>query len=575
MFVLCSLTHFSSLYGQFMIDDGRFINQHISLKDYAHLSDFFIKTRSHHFHPLYEIVNKTLFSFFCKSFPLHVINFFLFYGNVALLYSLLFFLTRRRDIALTSAMIFCVLPMNAEIMHHITLNVQLFACCFLELSFLTLWCSFDRNHKRIFYGASVFFFVLALLCFETALLFPLCLFASLIILRKMSVKDSFMCVWPYFFCAVVLFCLWLMKAGGNANLIQKMNYLQVDFFRYLATLSQLIFWYIANLIYSKNIVLIKNLMPVTRGVLLWNGAFLGAGICLGILVFKYWKKSVKTFFLLWFLIGFLIAVPATFQHAYMGLVIEPYWFYFYSIGICTLVAILLLELRPLIHKNIFFAICFVLLFFGMVSSHRQHAFARTEMGYAKYWLKESPGNVIPTMILGTLYSYAENVDIDVEFMGEMESLVKRYIHAGHDQRAIDLLTKMIAVQKDVRESQRLRIKLAVLYRYRGDGEKYDEILQSLLPEMKEEVLYLQMADESCRLSWDGQGLQFLDDCLKRFPQFLDAYYLYGIILANQGRFPEAIHWWEKGLAIDSTDFRLRGSIQDAIKLSAEINREKR
>ena len=153
----------------------------------------------------------------------------------------------------------------------------------------------------------------------------------------------------------------------------------MTFASYSATVSLLLNWYFANLFFPNEIILMKNSLPLTKSLLLWNGSLLLTSATILYLLFR-WNNTLKGFALGWFIVGFAFMPPSCAIHAFsMGLVIEPYWFYFSSMGfLCSARYCCGVKTKdhPLNMANFNHYYNF---YFGGIVSYRQHVIARTEM----------------------------------------------------------------------------------------------------------------------------------------------------------------------------------------------------
>ena len=116
---------------------------------------------------------------------------------------------------------------------------------------------------------SMSFYVAALFSFEGALLFPLLVAGYTYLLKRYKIWAALTSAIPFLFLSCAYFLLWFKFSGSQAELIAKIRYLSIGWDAYIATLSYLLNWYLGNLIFSQNIVLIYNVMPVQNYIWLW------------------------------------------------------------------------------------------------------------------------------------------------------------------------------------------------------------------------------------------------------------------------------------------------------------------
>ena len=125
LFIVCMIGHAGVLSHPFMIDDPYFLNAQGTSNLYPHFIDFFIKNQSTHYIPFNFLLNVSLFHVFKEPSPLYALNIMLFYINGLLLFFFINLISKNREIALLTSVIFCIHPMSAEILQHITWNIIL------------------------------------------------------------------------------------------------------------------------------------------------------------------------------------------------------------------------------------------------------------------------------------------------------------------------------------------------------------------------------------------------------------------------------------------------------------------
>jgi len=238
------------------------------------------------------------------------------------------------------------------------------------ISFWFWVTSTGNSRKWLWLGLAAFVF--ALLFLETALLFPVYLFLLCLILPDPDRSKALRKTLPFWGLAIVYFILWCLKGGVGGGFAEKLHHLQISWPSYFVTLTVLLKWYLGNLFFPENIVFIKNFQPVRESLVLWNAGLALALFGLGVL-FWILKKGQARFPLAWFLSGFVFMVPASIVHAYsMGMVIEPYWFYFSSMGFFMLTALLLWDLRQRIGLIVWRALVITIVLFWGIVSYRHH-----------------------------------------------------------------------------------------------------------------------------------------------------------------------------------------------------------
>ncbi len=402
---VCLFTYFPNLKNEFSIDDFEFLSCKYCQYFPSFLSFFTrIPPDYQHYNPLNLLINITLFRYLPYD-PIffRLINLGLFYLNCLSLYFLITFLTKNKVISILTSLIFCLHPVNAENLNHITFNIIFLYTLFLQLSFIMLILYLEKKNKIVYFRMNILFFSISLLLLELSLIYILVIGAFFYLIKKYSFQETVIKCFPFLIVAILYLFLWFSIAGPKTELLGKISDLHLTFFSFIASYTKLVAWYVGNLLVSENLVLIFNMFPLSENILFWDLVFFGFLSGFVFLIFYYWKKDIRTFALVWFILGFIVAIPAMFGHAHMGLVIEPHWFYFTSIGFFLLISILLFQLRSHMNKKFWNLVILSIFIFHYIYSQSYIALAKTEKRYCEYWLRICPNNVLALMLLGKIY----------------------------------------------------------------------------------------------------------------------------------------------------------------------------
>ncbi|MCB9771983.1 MAG: tetratricopeptide repeat protein [Candidatus Omnitrophica bacterium] len=522
-----------------MVDDFDYLPQGQKQAIYQNLPDLFLKSEVHHYNPLNIALNISLFKTYKSASSLYAINLLLFYGNTLLLFILVTRLTQNLEIGALTAILFAVHPVNAEMLSHITLNTVMVCAAFLQTSMILFWRHITSPQKTVkSILLSLILFLFALLFLETALLFPIYL-SLLCLVNKNDRWQNLRQTIPFWITAFLYFGLWCLMAGPAGQWNDKIQHLQFSFESYTATLSFLLQWYFQNLIIPNNFVLIKNSPALSHSILFWNSALL-LGIFLTICLLWFWRKNIKKFALAWFISGFTFMLPASIVHAYsMGIVIEPHWFYFSSMGFFMLFALSLNDLKPRIQTILYRSLICVLVIFWGLTSFRHHVIARTEISYLEYWLKNSPNNRLPASKLGLLYGSNNGLTIPAELISDMDNQTDYFIKANHYSESIDLLEKLVKQNPMNPKHNIWDDRLSALYLKVGETVTAENRFKLRFTKKLPLKEYLMLAQLLEQLEIREKALTVLDQGLIYYPQQVDLVYLKAVILANQNRFSEA------------------------------------
>lgn len=422
LFALTILTYFNGLHGEFMIDDKLFRSKYYNA-GFLNFSDFFLKTPNWHYIPINYILNLSLFNRLPDNpFYFHLFNLSLFFLCGLSVYVLVTRLTANKTLAFLTSALFLIHPTNAEIVTHIHLDIVLLCFFLMSLSLLCFLNYLEQPRFRsTYFTFSLTLFAVSLLCFEGAILFTLYLGTILYFNKRFEFRKVLILCLPFVVMSLIYFCIQFKIAGKNAHFMVQDRDLHLNFFSVVATLFQLVKWYIGNLILPGSTALFKHFFPIQDPYGFYTIlTFMLIALSLT-LMFKFWKPDSRSWALAWFLIGFIIVFPASFIHSSMGLVIEPYWFFFPIVGFFILLSDILLKLRNRLGLRIWCGLMAGLLLFFVIHSWRINIYARKERTYCEYWLTSDPGNPIP---LGT---------ISDEFVAQKEYLQALSI----DQKTLD------------------------------------------------------------------------------------------------------------------------------------------
>ncbi len=541
LLTLIFICHGLSLKAQFMIDDSSHLAPNQTQAFYVNFFDFFIRIYGHHYNPLDILLNFFVFKLFPIPAYLYAFNLLLFYTNCILLFLNVKIWTQNQVLAATTAILFCIHPINAENLSHITLNTIFFCAIFLQLSMLGFWkyiCS-PREHKVWFY-LSLTFFLLGLLFLETALLFPAYLCLLCLIKPARERLRIFFLSLPFWTLSISYFILWFYMTQDGSQLDQKVFHLKISPISYLATLGLLSKWYLGNMFFPNDPVFIKSSAVITENLIPWISGLTISIVIIIVLIYR-WRKTLKSFAILWFLVGFIFMFPASLMHAYqMGMVIEPNWFFFSSMGFFIFFASILADLSKKIQPVLAHTLLGTIVFFWIVSSYHHHLIAKSEISYLEYWLSISRGNCMPSFRLAYLYGLPDSRKIPKKMIFDMDRQVDLSIKRREYQEAANLIDKLILSapedpnQKIWESKQKaLSIRLAKT----PDNEILMDQLKSNKLSLQE---YLLIAVELDKIDLHEQAISILDHSLSLYPNDVNTTYLKAIILSNQNHFKEAL-----------------------------------
>lgn len=258
---------------------------------------------------------------------------------------------------------------------------------------------------------SLLFFILALMCHETALLLPA--YASIFLYiygpAGTFLERAKVCIrktWFLWAAAAGWLILRFFYASLGDSLFAKFSRFEMGPFEYAASVGKLTCWYLSKLVIPWDIVLILA-TPVVRGfeVWIWNLAMV-LMVCFVFYLFKRSQDKIVRLGVLWLAAGFLpLPLMCLFQPTH-GPMIEPHWFVFSSIGSFVIFARTAttpgVEAVASINKRVVVVVCLMMVPWFIMGWRHNHLWS-DEKRYAHYWCDVSPSIKAVWFHLGEMY----------------------------------------------------------------------------------------------------------------------------------------------------------------------------
>ncbi len=408
--LLCIVTYFPTLQSEFKLDDFIFSSKslHLNLQSAIEL---FTHSKDQHYHPLNILLIELTFKMWgTNTVIFHIFNLSLFFINGLLLYQLVKALIKVESIALLAASLFCLHPINAEIVNQIIFSSVLLSAVLFQLAILQFDQFIVRQNKTNYF-LTFLFSILAALTLETTWILPLYLFMWAYFVRKINFMTAARNTAPFFIIPGVLLLVWQSLSHGNSlssDLPQKIAYLNLNPLNFIGTIIFLFTWYVQKLFYPVNIIWMYSIAPFdsTASII----AILLLSIIVVALIMAVKRSSFSSQFIfpvLWFLAGFVYLLPCSLAHLENGLIIEPYWFYVASMGFFLFMAVILQRLSEKISAKIFTIFGIILICYLFYFTQIMNFVTRTEKSYSEYWMRISP-NPVPLTALAKIASQEKN-----------------------------------------------------------------------------------------------------------------------------------------------------------------------
>ncbi len=379
---------------------------------------FFLSSPDHHYAPLYNLINVTLFrSLQGRPLVMRGINIILFASAVLMLRHTLIVLSIPRRAALFTSLLFAVHPIQALTVLHITSNFIL--CAFL-LQLLAL-LGFDRACRgqgppRTWMGVSLLAQLTALLFFEGAVLLPILFFIIRTIRDRIPIGRTIKEILPWGLLSLIDILLWMALSRPEIPLSTQILSLGLSPAGIAGMELTLMGWYLIRLLTGDGIVLLYALAP---GHYEWPAMIIavlflmvGPAAC----VLRTRPQATPTgrrvlWGLCWFLTAFLLLLPAGFAHATFGMVVEPHWFFFHAVGFFLLIGLGLDALGRLPRMRLLPIpiLAFLVWAWGIRTQQLIHA-TRNERAYNAAWQAANPYNPLPRISLARLAAREGRLD---------------------------------------------------------------------------------------------------------------------------------------------------------------------
>jgi len=396
VFLLCWLAYSNNLHNGFMIDDrGLLQDAATGQMDLANPSD-------KHFRPVAYFIFVILYHLFGDNpFGYHLMGILFFYLNCLVMFTLWTRLMQDRKIALAATALFSVHPMNVMMASHITSSVISLYALFMQWGAL-FFLYFLSSEKKPFYVLSLMAFVIAVFCHEITLILPFYL-ALFLLYKRYHWREVFLKTSIFWILAVPYILFRMYFASLQQNVLHHVSDLKISFLSYFSTYGEIVFWYLQKMIVPMDITMIYNVPIVFENTvfltLRWAVLFsvIGYG---GIYLLKEAKLRMAFLF---FLLGFIPVGLACLTMPFLGLIIQPQWFYFSSMGFFVLIGSVFLTGRGGALRTFRFILLAVTLIFWGFMAREYNVRWKDEKSFSQDWLRIRSESPSANFYLGNAY----------------------------------------------------------------------------------------------------------------------------------------------------------------------------
>jgi tetratricopeptide (TPR) repeat protein len=378
------ITYGNSLHHSFVLDDHEFFDNprtdiHSILQEFvpphARLMGPGVYAVEAYYRPLAHVLPLLSYKVFGTNVQgHHAVNLALLIFASMMIYLFIRKITERDSWAFGTAVFYLVHPINGILVNHVAASVfsaqvifMLAALCFLEsLPF------------------SILFFILALMCHETAMALPFYVLALLLIFYKYSFKEALLKALPLFVFLIGYFIFRLKFASLNTGIFANYAFFHMNIGEYLASVAKLIFWYISQLLSPGAVVPIWATAVVRQAVGWWFVTLIVLITGWAVVIYRLKNRPFSALGLTWLGIGFIPLFFACLFQPTRALIIEPHWFIFSEIGFFILLASLFKSTK----LSLIFAL--LLLIPWIVISRSYNTLWSNEVSYCQYWMQNAP-----------------------------------------------------------------------------------------------------------------------------------------------------------------------------------------
>jgi len=412
-FVLGLLVYSNSLNNKFLMDDSVFLSNPV-LSQAKYISSQWDPYREQalgvldsqanlwYYRPLTHILYDLCYPAFKKAlWKYHLFNIFIFAFASSLIFLLIARLTGNGPLAFLTGLFYLIHPINGVVVDYISANVFPSEVICILATILFLWESLERNNDRMFYALSLFFSVLSMFWHESGLMTPFYISAVVLLFRKGPFKEKAFYLFPYFL-MVMAFMAFRFFFSVHAAIFIRHTHHHMTIWEYPANLFQVFRWYIVQLFWPQGVVL-EWAAPIShQNILLNNLGLVSLSVLLILLFLKGTGEKACRLAAVWVLIGFAPVCLAAFRLPNAGVVIEPHWLIFSSIGFFVLAAYFCLSLINRM-RMAGALLVFLLVFEWAGISYANNKLWADQITYNRFWSQEVPGLYTPYIYLGQSY----------------------------------------------------------------------------------------------------------------------------------------------------------------------------
>jgi tetratricopeptide (TPR) repeat protein len=426
LLLLSFVAFYNSFDNAFLMDDFPMLVENLNIGDSAFLQVDPSAKSQVYFRPVTHILNLITYTYF-KENPIgyHCVNLLLYYAAALVFYFLIKKVFHNSWMAFGAAALFIVHPINGVCVNYKNATGDALLVLAINIALLRGLRAAQKNSVQN-QVLGLIWLLVALGCHEIAFAFPLYLAALLYSTHQYSWKKIWVACQPSVILLFIYFIFRTQFASLQSMVFTGASGLQITFWNQIANFAQIINWYLAKLVFLNDIVLIWNVPLVGQACWLWVAAFWGF-VGTGAVLFWWFrlKSPAVALGVLWFAIGCVPVSFACFSRPWFGVIVEPFWLIYSSLGFFLIVSGLCFYFCK--QRYLWGTLIILLYSLGVLlpTTWRYNDVWAQPIGYCQFWMRVSPQNFFPQFWL----AYSLIKEKQYESARELlEQLLKRGLH---------------------------------------------------------------------------------------------------------------------------------------------------
>ncbi|MBL8012630.1 MAG: tetratricopeptide repeat protein, partial [Candidatus Omnitrophica bacterium] len=402
LLVLCLLivcAFFNAQHGSFKMDDHdtfkdpKIINPSYLKYNWIPEPNRYLKVSVASEESSYRPVTNSILAIMYQSFKnqtvyYHVISLLLLIMASSFFYGLMVLLSKEGTLAFLSAALFALHPINGLAVNYVVAYAYVLQFAVAMICMFSFARSLDSNRPQVTIGVSIVFYLMAMGVHETSMVLPIYLFCMAWLVGRKNFLQSFLRTLPFFVILTSYLVFRLHYASLKSGVLEKFSDFHMSVVQFLATYVKLVAWYLSQLFFPDGVVLMWACQIVEDHIYLW--LLLGiALIAVGLIGLIKFGRSLYSWAIVIFAVGFVPIMGACLFRPTTGLVMEPHWMFIAGTGFFILLAEALRQV--IAYKQWIGIILIAFLMTGYIRlTHLYNELWRDEKTYCLYWLAKVP-----------------------------------------------------------------------------------------------------------------------------------------------------------------------------------------